>query len=332
MTFVELREQYLVNHAIGPGRHGPPIVGDCSLEDFSGAQFTNGFFKGCIFNGSCFENANFEGSVFEACHFIQVEGNKPCFANAIFIGCNFTGSKLEGANFQKCIFEGLNLFTHASLYGALFDEARFVGVANSTRFLYAGMKSVSMIKADLQGAYFNSAHLTCADLTAVKAKGVSFLDCQMAWVILKEGNFVEADFSGATMTGVRWWQACFKGAIMLEHQLASWAVVPTLSLEDNLRELEKVRSVANLDCNTSQSKTFWAHAQVVYGDKKATEPVATPTVPTPAPTDLPAWQKVGDMGLPYLVGRAVECLLDTKGTDKEQVKWAIEYLQAYYNK
>ncbi len=131
------------------------------------------------------------------------------FANRDFSGCDLSGLDLSGGDFKNA------LFSEADLRGARFDGA----CLEQADFSRANLEGASLRRAEAGAADFTGAFLSRADLSEAILDEAIFAEARMHEVILdrgqcREGYFVAADLSGASLKNAHLEGADFSRSVL----------------------------------------------------------------------------------------------------------------------
>ncbi len=113
------------------------------------------------------------------------------FSQAVLSGCNFSGADCARANFSNTVLDGAD-FTEARCENTLFSQA----AASKASF-----KSANLRQAVLTGSDFSDSDFSGAKLREAELSECLFLNARMWNLAADKSTAVQADFSGADLTG-----------------------------------------------------------------------------------------------------------------------------------
>ncbi len=146
-------------------------------------QCKNVQFANCVFTA-----ANFAGSHFDACHFLNCTFDEARFEKTRFSHCAFEDVTDTAGNFREATFDGTR-FEKGKLTETGFarsqGELAFLGTELvDTDFSYAGLNTLSLEKANVSSAAFDSATLTSLALNGCAVDNASMVALQANRVAL----------------------------------------------------------------------------------------------------------------------------------------------------
>ncbi|GAC1538778.1 MAG: DUF2169 domain-containing protein [Polyangiales bacterium] len=213
---------------------------DLTGLDFRGADLRGAFLDGCVLRGVDLSGSQLEGAVLARAQLAgaRLDGARLTSANlgaadlegASFDGADLSGAVLADANLRRTRLRQANLLG-ADLMGAKLDQTDLAGaVLADLVFLRVTMRDVSFDGADLRKTIFlessvervdfSRANMTSAvflatrferpvfrgaDLTNLRVVGASFLE---------DGDFREANLTGANLRGVQLARSDFTAATL----------------------------------------------------------------------------------------------------------------------
>lgn len=235
------REQVLHWLATGRSLAGQDLTGlDLSACKLAGGDFRRACLEGAVLRdadlGGCdcsqalLTGADLTGAKAEQARFIDAQAAGLKAVGARFTGADLSGAHLVGADLTRAELTQARLvrtdLESATLQGAVLQGCQ------GTRLDCQGadLRGAVLAHAELTGARFEAAHLDNTDFRAANLRGASFSDAQgvkpvFAGADLSESKasggavLLEADFSGARLTGARWTDCDLGKAVFVKANL-----------------------------------------------------------------------------------------------------------------
>lgn len=213
------------------------VFNECVMD---GTAFARAKMEGCLISRSSVRRLNLSGAI--------APGLKVSRSTGQSVGWNFTGAHLRGASFDetaffRCRFDGADLerarflgcalgetvFSTANLRSARFDSV----IGNVVQFADTDLSGASLahvitLNAGFDGAKMeNTFVLECdmpgSGLRAIKGRGLTFRDCNLAESTFRDAYLYRAVFTGDPVTGMILDRCDFTGANLIQATIAASA-------------------------------------------------------------------------------------------------------------
>ncbi len=197
------------------------VLDDADLED---AKLDHASLVGASLNGTNLSNvkapgANFQQVIGEGPEFVEGHLDDAQFGGANIPEADFTGASLHRAVFDQASLDEVRLYA-TEAEAASFNGAQLAGArVNDAHLLHCNFENIegtesSFDNAKLDRCTFVGSELSGASFVKARCHGTLFGACELA-----EGQFMEADLSGANLVGANLFEACLEEAILTEADL-----------------------------------------------------------------------------------------------------------------